>query len=132
MTESDVGFCKPPIHSRWKPGQSGNLKGRAVRKSTPLAAKINEVMESRTKYSERGKTKSATWSELSLRMLVDRAASGDLGAIDDVLKVYLRAARHSGGGSRVLVIRNWLPDFPDQTAEEKDKAVRDGRHAEPA
>lgn len=23
-----VGYCKPPIHSRWQPGQSGNRKGR--------------------------------------------------------------------------------------------------------
>ena len=132
MTESEVGFCKPPVHSRWKPGQSGNSKGRGVRKFTPLGVKINEVMEAKTKYRERGKTKSATWSELSLRMLVDRAANGDLGSIDDVLKVYLRAARLSGRGSRVLVIKNWLPDHPDQTAEEKEKAVRDARHAEPA
>lgn len=131
MTESEVGFGKPPVHSRWKPGQSGNLKGRAARKSTPLAAKINEVMGAKTKYRERGKSKTATWSELSLRMLVDRAANGDLGAIDDVLKVYLRASRQSGSGSRVLLIKNWLPDHPDQTPEEKDKAIRDARHAEP-
>jgi hypothetical protein len=24
----DVGYGKPPVHSRFKPGQSGNSKGR--------------------------------------------------------------------------------------------------------
>lgn len=26
--EHEVGYKKPPVHSRWKKGQSGNLKGR--------------------------------------------------------------------------------------------------------
>ena len=26
--EYEVGYKKPPEHSRWKPGQSGNPKGR--------------------------------------------------------------------------------------------------------
>lgn len=26
-TEYKVGYCKPPLESRWKPGQSGNPKG---------------------------------------------------------------------------------------------------------
>lgn len=27
-TQYEVGYCKPPEHTRWKPGQSGNPRGR--------------------------------------------------------------------------------------------------------
>lgn len=30
-----VGFCKPPVHSQWKKGQSGNPRGPKPRKSLP-------------------------------------------------------------------------------------------------
>lgn len=131
MTGRGGGYGKPPLHSRWKPGQSGNPKGRAARKPTPLVQQITELMDSRAKYRERGKTKTATWSELSLRMLVEQAVKGDIGAVEDVLKIYMRALRQTGGGPRLLVIENWLPDHPGQTAKEKAKAVEDARHTEP-
>lgn len=131
MSDNGVGYCKPPVHSRWKPGQSGNSKGRALRKRPPLAQYVDQVMNGPTEYRERGRLKRVPWHELSLRMLVDRAAKGDVGAADDILKIYLRAQRQSGGRSQLLVVENWLPDHPGQTAKEKNSAVQNARYDEP-
>ena len=38
--EYKVGYGKPPIESRWKPGQSGNPEGRSLDTLTPLLRKF--------------------------------------------------------------------------------------------
>jgi Family of unknown function (DUF5681) len=130
MADYTVGYCRPPKNRRFKPGESGNSKGRPRRPSTPLANCIREVMEGPAEYREGGQHKVSTWNEVSLRMLVERAANGDLGAADDILRVRRRAERQ-GVGAKVIQVENWLPDHPGQTAEEKTQAVQDGRHTEP-
>lgn len=130
MADYTVGYGKPPINRRFKPGELGNPKGRPRRPSAPLANCIREVMEGPAEYREGGRKKVSTWNEVSLRMLVERAAKGDLGAAEDILRVRHRAERR-GVGAKVINVENWLPDHPGQTPEEKTKAVQDGRHAEP-
>ena len=39
----DVGRCKPPAHSRFKPGQSGNTKGRPPKRRNLKTDLINEL-----------------------------------------------------------------------------------------
>jgi hypothetical protein len=41
-----VGYANPPVHSRFQPGQSGNLAGRT--KGRSLTAIVREVLESNT------------------------------------------------------------------------------------
>jgi Family of unknown function (DUF5681) len=126
MADYVVGYRNPPKDWCFKPGETGNSKGRPRHTSTPLAECIRECMEAPAEYRKRGQLKVTTWHELSLQMLVDRAANGDIGAAEDIL----RATRQSVG-AKIVRVENWLPDHPGQTAEEKNKAIRDGRHAEP-
>lgn len=130
MAEYEIGYCKPPINRRFKPGETGNEKGRPRRRATPLVTCIREVMEGPAEYRERGQQTVSTWNEVSLRMLVERAANGDIGAADDILRIRRRAERQAVS-AKVIQIENWLPDHPGQTAEEKTEAVQNGRHAEP-
>jgi hypothetical protein len=82
-------------------------------------------------YRERGQTKIAPRRTVSLQALVDRAARGDIGAAEMLLKIRRRAERLGDGSGRVLHIENWLPDHPGQTAEEKMEALQRGSHVEP-
>jgi Family of unknown function (DUF5681) len=116
--------------SRWKPGQSGNPKGRPRKTAMPLAQRISAILDAPMKYHENGQTKVAPRRELSLRMLVDRAAKGDLAAAADILKVRREAERRGGGRTNIRV-ENWLPDHVGQTAEEKSDLVVTGAYAEP-
>ena len=80
MASYETGYGKPPLSGRFRPGASGNPKGRPKRNPTPLAERIKTVLNAPIEYRERGRTKFATYRELSLKMLVDRAISGDLAA----------------------------------------------------
>ena len=49
--EYEVGYSKPPKHSRFKPGQSGNPKGRA--KGTPnLKTDLSQELAERIRVRE--------------------------------------------------------------------------------
>jgi hypothetical protein len=94
MASYDVGYGKPPLSGRFRAGISGNARGRPKRKGLALAERIKTVLNAPIEYRERGRTKVATYRELCLKMLVDRAINGALDAAEMVLKIWARAERY--------------------------------------
>jgi Family of unknown function (DUF5681) len=57
MAKSEVGYGKPPKHSRFKTGISGNPRGRPKRRPTAAGEIINNVLNAVTEYREGGPNK---------------------------------------------------------------------------
>ena len=71
-----VGYRRPPIGTRFRPGQSGNPRGRpkgARNLSTVIAAALGE----RVAVTENGRRRRITKLEAAIKQLVNRAASGE-------------------------------------------------------
>lgn len=132
MASYDIGYGKPPESKRFRAGASGNPKGRPKCKPTPLAEIITNVLNAPIEYRERGRTKVATFRELSLKMLVDRAVGGDLAAAELALKIRARAERYGDPGVDQILVSDWLADYPGQTAKQKTSDYATGRDAKPA
>jgi Family of unknown function (DUF5681) len=132
MASHGVGYGKPPESGRFRAGASGNPKGRPKRKRTPLAEIIKNALNAPIEYRERGRTKVATFRELSLKTLVDHAVNGDLGAAELALKILSHAERHGEPGVEHIMVDDWLADYAAQTAEQKTADVAKGRDAKPA
>lgn len=80
-----VGRGKPPAHSRFKPGQSGNPRGRPRGSADFLQALIaaaNEVVV----IIENGRRVRLSKHQVAARQLVNKAASGDHRAIELLYK----------------------------------------------
>jgi hypothetical protein len=121
MAADNGGYGRPPTAFQFKPGVSGNPKGRPKRKSLALADVIENVLAARIKYRDRGQTRTGTRTELSLMMMVDRAVKGDLTAAELILVVRADAQRTGDIGVEKLEVSDWLPDRPGQTAEQKTR-----------
>src|SRR3954451_22024813 len=72
----EIGRGKPPKHSQWKPGQSGNRKGR------PPGAKniktlLGEALNQQVAVNDNGRQRSMTKAEAMATQLANRAAQGD-------------------------------------------------------
>jgi len=120
MTKSDVGRGSPPKHSRFKPGTSGNPRGRPKRKPMVLGEIANNVFNTTVGYRDDGQLKKATRHEVSLKALVKHALSGNVAAAEALLK--LRSQPQAGDvGVQRIVVDNWLPDHPGQTGEQKSR-----------
>lgn len=74
-----VGYGKPPRHSRFAPGKSGNPRGRP-RGSRGLKTDLMAELSARHTIQINGKPVRGNRQQLMLRTLATRAASGDLKA----------------------------------------------------
>lgn len=71
-----VGYCRPPVATRFKPGQSGNPSGE--RKPRPsLSQRLDRILAEKMTVAEAGESKRMSREEVFLRQTVSRAINGD-------------------------------------------------------
>ncbi len=84
--DSEVGYKRPPKHSQWKPGQSGNPKGRPKRKKS-LPVLLKETLFRPVTIKERGKRRKVPYIEALLRAVAQLTLNGDPKARRDLLEL---------------------------------------------
>lgn len=90
VREYQVGYGRPPEHSRFKPGQSGNPKGRRKKQRSGLNIDLLKVLNQRVLIREGDSTRYITKGEAFLQSLVNRAATGDAKASTILLPLLLQ------------------------------------------
>jgi len=87
-----VGYCKPPVHSRWKPGQCPNPRGR-TKGALNLKTEIKLMLEAPIFVNDNGKPKKMTTLRAMLLRLREMALKGH----DRYMALFLEHAfRHLG------------------------------------
>jgi hypothetical protein len=72
-----IGYGRPPLGTRFKPGQSGNAKGRP-KGAKNLATLTREKLEAKVTVREGGREKRMSKAEIGVTKLVNRfAETGD-------------------------------------------------------
>ena len=72
-----VGYGRPPVATRFRPGHSGNPEGRP--KGSKSAASIaRETLERKVPVTERGARRNMTVRAVAFWRLAQKALSGDL------------------------------------------------------
>jgi hypothetical protein len=83
-----ANYRKPPIHIRFKKGQSGNPRGRPAKN---LAALLAAALNEKVTVTENGKRRQVTKREAVIAQLVNKSAAAELRAtkmlIDMLLEV---------------------------------------------
>ena len=79
-----VGYGKPPVHSRFQKGRSGNPKGRP-RGRRNMSTLLNATLNGWVTVVENGRRKKITKREAIVTQLVNKSASADLKATQIVL-----------------------------------------------
>ena len=89
-----VGYGKPPLHTRFQKGRSGNPKGRP-KGSKNFATLLTEALDEKVQVTEDGKRRRVSKRELVVKQLVNKSASADLRAIKQLTDIVERAERHA-------------------------------------
>jgi len=69
-----ANYRKPPVHTRFKKGQSSNPRGR------PVAALLVAALNKKVTVTENGKRRQVTKREAVIAQLVNKSASAELRA----------------------------------------------------
>jgi hypothetical protein len=85
-----VGYCNPPERTRFKTGQSGNPRGRP-KGTLNIATVLERTLLEKVVINENGKRKIITKLEAAIKQLTNKAASGELKALQ-LLTALVRSA----------------------------------------
>jgi Family of unknown function (DUF5681) len=80
----EVGYGKPPLHTRFEKGRSGNPKGRPRGKKN-MSTLLSAALDASIIVVENGRRKKITKREAIVTQLVNKSASADLKATQIVL-----------------------------------------------
>jgi len=92
MAERDyeVGYGKPPRHSRFKPGRSGNPDGRP-RGSRGLRTELRSELGELMTVTENGKSRRMPKRRVVIKALLAKALKGDVRAAEKILQLIVQA-----------------------------------------
>jgi hypothetical protein len=109
-----IGFCRPPVATRFKPGISGNPRGRP-KGSLNVATAFTKALHEKVVINEHGKRKTVTKLEAAMKQVANKGASGDLRAVVQVVSLaqYAEAKQN-------------MPGAQEPGTSELDQEVMDG------
>ncbi len=134
MTENsdkyEIGYGRPPRNSQFKPGQSGNKKGRP-KNSKNTYTMLTDVLEQKINIKENGKDLRISKKLAMIMQLVNKAVKGDVKAINSLLPHMLMADAKEEDKNKILasisqddreIITNYLKNLSDfEGTEEASK-----------
>jgi hypothetical protein len=94
----EVGRGKPPKHTQFKKGQSGNPRGRP-RGAKNLATLVGEALDQKVTITEQGRRRKISKREAIITQLVNRSASADLKATTILLGMMQEIERRTGAST---------------------------------
>ena len=126
-TEEAVGYGKPPRHSRFKPGRSGNPRGRP-KGAASCKTLVARVALQEHEVLEHGKLRRRTTLELVLQVLNWAAAQGDpkaLAELNDLLEKF--GPREFKATGAYIFMAEVLPAEEQQAESERVKTLEQQR-----
>src|SRR3954449_2967940 len=85
----EIGYRKPPKHTQFQPGRSGNPKGRrkGVRN---LMTDVRRTLGVPVNIKQSGRARRVSTQEGALMLLRENALSGDARSLDSLLELAIR------------------------------------------
>ena len=127
--EDKVGYGQPPRHSRFKPGQSGNPKGRPKAART-LQEHVGEVFLKKRKVMVNGRPVRMPTIKIALSATVERAMRGDPVALRTIMPLLVRTLDAPDSPKAVEILpeddRQLLTDFAAGFAEKHNRHGKRG------
>ena len=126
MGEYEVGYGKPPKHTRFQKGVCPNPRGRGKKRDRNLGDIVLEVLGAETEYRERGQIKRGPRIELAIRRHFAAALNGDVASAALLLKIRKHAEKYGDPGPLIVNVIN----SPDAVARRHREKAAGGWHAD--
>ena len=92
--DEKVGYCRPPVKTRFEKGKSGNPAGRPKSRPDVITA-IDRELNQRISTIENGKSRTMTKAEIIAKQTVNKAVRGDQAATKMLMNYGLQRMRRA-------------------------------------
>jgi hypothetical protein len=120
LPAAKVGYCLPPEHSRFKPGESGNPSGRA-KGSQNFKTLFNKILNEEISLREGSDVKKLSKAEAIVRGVVIGALKGDMRNVAILFRLAEQVGQFQEPTSEITQIRRiivgWRSDQKDDEAD---------------
>jgi hypothetical protein len=106
-TNYAVGFCRPPVHSRFKPGQSGNPSGR-VKGSKNLKTLFHQILNEQIPLRDGAQSKTVTKAEALMRRLIIGGLNGDSRSLTTLIRIAEQTGEFAEDRKNEQLIIRWV------------------------
>ena len=103
----EVGYCRPPVHTRFKPGQSGNPSGR-VKGSKNLKTLFHQILNEQIPLIDGTQSKKVTKGEALMRRLIIGALKGDSRSLMTLMRIAEQTGEFDGDAKNEPLIIRWV------------------------
>ncbi|MGN6716821.1 MAG: DUF5681 domain-containing protein [Candidatus Binatia bacterium] len=118
--KDSVGYRKPPVANRFRPGQSGNPRGR--RKGVKNVATIfSDALYKPVKIRTAGRVRSLPKIEAIIEVILNKGLSGDTAAISKIIEL-----AHKLGGFQFLAASASSSSNDESVLEELRRLITAG------
>lgn len=127
--DTEIGYAKPPVHSRFRKGQSGNPQGRPKGRLN-IATVLEKILREKVVINENGRRRTITKLEAAVKQLVNKAANGDLRALqqlsalarsteDKAAVVEAQEPQEELGASDQKILQGILSRFAEESSDDQ-------------
>jgi Family of unknown function (DUF5681) len=117
-----IGYCSPPVHSQFKPGQSGNPSGRA-KGSQNLKTLFNKILNEEISLREGSDVKKLSKAEAIMRGVVIGALKGDVRSVAILFRLAEQVGQFQDDNtSDITKIERIIVSWKPSGAETEDDA----------
>lgn len=119
----EIGYGKPPKAHRFKPGQSGNPKGRKNGAKNE-ATILQELLQHKVTLTERGKPRKITLREAIYRRIAEDSLKGNIKSAtflfnrDQMISMSSDAIREGLGDDDKAVLEAYLKELQPKSSED--------------
>ncbi|WBL80354.1 DUF5681 domain-containing protein [Bradyrhizobium xenonodulans] len=101
--DQNAGYKRPPVSRRFRPGQSGNPKGRP-KGSRNLKTDLTSMMRKRVQIREDGEQRFVSRQELVLLRLFEQAAKGETKACTQLFNMIMKFEPKAGADGESAIV----------------------------
>src|SRR3954454_11405094 len=123
-----VGYKKPPLHSRFKPGRAGN-EGAGKKQADGFACLFTEALNETVTITVNGRPRTISKRELLVKQVVDQAAKGEPKALPRFFRLMAEIDRERKSGLRPVAAVTEHADGTVSVCEREDGKSLEARHS---
>ena len=112
---SDVGYRRPPKGHQFKPGKSGNPKGRPKGRLN-ITSELKRELANQITVRENGQPRKISKRTALLKSLIAKGLGGDVKAISSIVEMVVKLEQqmpaveeHTVGADEVRILRRFGP-----------------------